>query len=114
MTPASLFAAAAAVLVSSASAGAVELPARKAGLWEIRIKMTGGVMPTARMHHCTDAGTDWRMSTLFNPMAQDPCPQFDVQKIEDTTPSIRYVAPGAGPSPSIRKSPAISASTIVW
>lgn len=83
MTPAGLLAATVTLLLAAGPAGAVELPKRKTGLWEIRIKITGGVMPTAKMYHCTDSGMDWRMSTLFNPMAQDPCPQFDVQKIED-------------------------------
>lgn len=83
MTPAGLFATTAALLLASTAASAVELPKRKTGLWEIRIKITGGMMPTAKMYHCTDAGMDWKMSTLFNPMAQNPCPQFDVQKIED-------------------------------
>lgn len=83
MTPAGLFAATTALLLATVPASAVELPKRKTGLWEIKIKMTGGMMPTAKMYHCTDSGMDWRMSTLFNPMAQNPCPQFDVQKIED-------------------------------
>ena len=36
------------------SAGAAELPVRKPGLWEIKIKLTGGAAPTAMMRHCTD------------------------------------------------------------
>jgi hypothetical protein len=66
------------------AAGAAELPLRKPGLWEIKIKLTGGVAPTAMMRHCTDETTDREMSTLFNPLAPQPCKQSAVQKQGDT------------------------------
>src|SRR5262245_31957959 len=62
------------------SAGAVELPIRKPGLWEIKIKLTGGAAPTAMMRHCTDESTDRQMSTMFNPLAPQPCSKGDIQK----------------------------------
>jgi Protein of unknown function (DUF3617) len=62
------------------SAGAAELPVRKPGLWEIKIKLTGGAAPTAMMRHCTDESTDRQMSTLFNPLAPQPCPKSEVSK----------------------------------
>ena len=66
-------------------AAAAELPTRKPGLWEIKIKLTGGAAPTAVMKHCTDETTDRQMSTMFNPLAQQPCPSNDVQKHPDRT-----------------------------
>ena len=51
------------------SASTAELPVRKPGLWEIKIKLTGGAAPTAVMRHCTDESTDRQMITLFNPLA---------------------------------------------
>jgi hypothetical protein len=65
------------------SAGAAELPVRKAGLWEIKIKLTGGAAPTAMMRHCTDETIDRQMSTMFNPLAPQPCPSNDIQKHPD-------------------------------
>jgi hypothetical protein len=79
-------AAAGAVLIwlgGTLPAGAAELPIRKPGLWEIKIKLTGGAAPTAMMRHCTDATTDRQMSTMFNPLAAVPCPANDVQKHDD-------------------------------
>jgi Protein of unknown function (DUF3617) len=65
------------------SAGAAELPVRKPGLWEIKIKLTGGAAPTAMMRHCTDESTDRQMSTLFNPLQPQPCPKSEVSKQND-------------------------------
>jgi Protein of unknown function (DUF3617) len=62
------------------SAAAAELPVRKAGLWEIKIKLTGGAAPTAMMRHCTDESTDRQMITMFNPLAPPPCSKSDTQK----------------------------------
>jgi hypothetical protein len=62
---------------------AAELPMRKPGLWEIKIKLTGGVMPTAKMFHCTDEKTDREMSTMFNPMRPIACEKRDVERIAD-------------------------------
>ena len=60
-----------------------QLPVRKPGLWEIRIKLTGGAAPTAMMRHCTDETVDRQMSTLFNPLAPQPCAKTMVRKEGD-------------------------------
>jgi hypothetical protein len=70
-------------LGSTLPAATAELPIRKAGLWEIKIKLTGGAAPTAMMRHCTDDTTDRQMSTMFNPLAPQPCPSNDIQKHPD-------------------------------
>jgi hypothetical protein len=64
-------------------ASAAELPIRRPGLWEIKIKLTGGAAPTAMMRHCTDETIDREMSTLFNPLAPPPCKQTEIQKQGD-------------------------------
>jgi hypothetical protein len=64
-------------------AGADELPIRKPGLWEIRIKLTGGAAPTAMMRHCTDESVDRQMSTLFNPLSPPPCSKSSILKEAD-------------------------------
>jgi hypothetical protein len=70
-------------LAGMTPAGADELPVRKAGLWDIKIKLTGGAAPTAMMRHCTDESVDRQMSTLFNPLAPHPCTKTMVQKEGD-------------------------------
>jgi hypothetical protein len=80
--------AAAAVLLSVSLSGTIvawadELPIRKPGLWEIKIKLTGGAAPTAMMRHCTDAAVDRDMSTMFNPLAPSPCTKSTVLKEGD-------------------------------
>jgi hypothetical protein len=70
-------------LAGLSPASADELPVRKAGLWDIKIKLTGGAAPTAMMRHCTDETVDRQMSTLFNPLAPQPCTRTTVQKEGD-------------------------------
>jgi hypothetical protein len=70
-------------LCGALPASADELPVRKPGLWEIKIKLTGGAAPTAMMRHCTDETVDRKMSTLFNPLAPSPCSKSNVQKEGD-------------------------------
>ena len=61
-------------------AGAVELPVRKAGLWEMKTMRTGSPMPEMTIQHCTDATTDKEMSSSFSPVSKDMCSKQDVQK----------------------------------
>ncbi|MEO8319272.1 MAG: hypothetical protein ABI561_13190, partial [Bradyrhizobium sp.] len=55
-------------LLSANAASAVELPVRKAGLWEMKVLRTGSPAPEMTMQHCTDETTDKEMSTAFSPM----------------------------------------------
>ena len=61
-------------------ARAVEMPIRKAGLWEMKMVRTGSPMPEMTMQHCTDESTDKEMSTTFSPMAKEMCSKQDIQK----------------------------------
>ena len=62
------------------SAGAVELPVRKAGLWEMKVVRAGSPSPEMMMQQCTDETTDKDMATSFSPMAKDICSKQDIQK----------------------------------
>jgi hypothetical protein len=66
-------------LLPAADALAVELPVRKAGLWEMKMVRTGGAMPDMTMQHCTDASSDKQMSTSFSP-GKETCSKQDIQK----------------------------------
>ena len=68
------------LLAAAPDARAVDLPVRKAGLWEMKVVRTGSPMPEMTMQHCTDETTDKEMSTAFSPMAKDMCSRQDVQK----------------------------------
>lgn len=61
-------------------AHAVEMPVRKAGLWEMKVVRAGSPVPDMTMQHCTDATTDKEMSTAFSPMSQEMCSKNEIQK----------------------------------
>jgi predicted PP-loop superfamily ATPase len=68
-----------AAVLPATDALAVELPLRKAGLWEMKMVRTGSPIPDMTMQHCTDAATDKQMSTSFSP-GKDSCAKQDIQK----------------------------------
>jgi hypothetical protein len=61
------------------SAVAVELPVRKAGLWEMKV-LSGGTVPEMTMQQCTDETTDKDMATAMSPVAKEICSKQDIQK----------------------------------
>jgi Protein of unknown function (DUF3617) len=67
-------------LLPAIDAAAVDLPVRKAGLWEMKVQRAGSSMPDMTMQHCTDETTDKEMSTAFSPMGKDVCSKQDIQK----------------------------------
>jgi hypothetical protein len=67
-------------LLPALDARAVEMPVRKAGLWEMKIVRTGSPLPEMTMQHCTDQATDKEMNTGFAPAAKDVCSKNDIQK----------------------------------
>ena len=68
------------VLLPAIEARAVDAPARKPGLWEMKMVRTGSPMPEMTMQHCTDETTDKEMSTGLAPTAKDACSKQDLQK----------------------------------
>jgi hypothetical protein len=71
-------------IVSAAPATALDLPARKAGLWEIAMTMEGRNIPMPTAQHCIDAETDKLMSAIGGDMRKDMCSKQDVQKVGNT------------------------------
>jgi hypothetical protein len=68
-------------LLPAVAAAAVELPTRKAGLWEMKVlRAAGGSTPDMTMQQCTDAATDKKMVTSFSPSGNDSCAKQDIQK----------------------------------
>lgn len=69
------------VLMFAVPAAAAELPARKAGLWEMTTTVAGhGVS----MRQCIDARTDQAMPAGAGPAAQRNCSRRDVRTSGDT------------------------------
>ncbi|KRR01687.1 DUF3617 domain-containing protein [Bradyrhizobium valentinum] len=66
-------------LLPASGAVAVELPVRKAGLWEMKV-LSGGSVPEMTMQQCTDETTDKDMSTAMSPVAKDICSKQEIQK----------------------------------
>ena len=67
-------------LLPANDAGAVELPVRKAGLWEMKVVRAGSPVPDMTMQHCTDETTDKMMSDTVSPMGKEMCSKQDIQK----------------------------------
>jgi hypothetical protein len=67
-------------LLPASDAGAVDLPVRKAGLWEMKVVRSGSPVPDMTMQHCTDATTDKEMSAGASTMGKDVCSKQDIQK----------------------------------
>lgn len=67
-------------LLPASDADAVDLPVRKAGLWEMKVVRAGSPVPDMTMQHCTDESTDKEMSAAASPMAKEMCSKQDIQK----------------------------------
>jgi len=67
-------------LAAAPEARAVEIPVRKAGLWELKMLNSGSPLPEMTMQHCTDETTDKAMTDAASPMAKEMCSKQDLQK----------------------------------
>src|ERR1700749_2432998 len=63
-----------------AKAVAVELPLRKAGLWEMKLVRTGSPLPEMTTQHCTHATTEKEGAPAPSPMSKEVCFKRDVQQ----------------------------------
>ena len=74
-----------AVLCLSVPATADEMPARKAGLWEIKTNTGVANVPQVSMKQCIDAATDKMMQNNAGPPgAPKQCTQSNIQKSGNT------------------------------
>jgi hypothetical protein len=75
-----LFLCVAAIAVPASRADDLDLPMRKAGLWDMKMRITGGGIPTMSMQQCTDAATDKDLRTIYSPLARETCSMRPAQK----------------------------------
>jgi hypothetical protein len=75
---------AAVFLLSASPALALDLPTRKAGLWELKMVFEGRGLPAQVMQQCTDAATDTLMTANFGGPGQEDCSKKDVRNSGNT------------------------------
>jgi hypothetical protein len=73
--------AAAVAILLTAPASALDLPARKAGLWEIKMSFEGrNILPQASQH-CIDAETDKLMNSIGAARRGENCSKQDMRRV---------------------------------
>jgi hypothetical protein len=73
-----------ALVLCTGPAAALDLPARKAGLWELKMSFANRKLPVQTMEHCIDAETDKLMNSMGGAMRNDMCSKQDVQMLAGT------------------------------
>ena len=71
------------LLLCVSPAFALDMPPRKAGLWELKMSMEGRSMPMQAFQHCIDAATDKAMNDLGGGM-REQCSKQDMQRAGNT------------------------------
>ena len=69
-----------ALILAAGPAAALDIPERKAGLWEIKMVFEGRDLPPHTAQNCIDAATDKMMNSVGGGMTKDVCSKQDVQK----------------------------------
>ena len=72
------------VLISSAAYAAMDIPARKAGLWQMTMNFEGGHIPQQSIKQCIDAATDKMMNSMGGQMTKENCSKQDMQRVGNT------------------------------
>lgn len=72
------------VTLAPALAIGAEMPARKAGLWQMTMVFDGAGMPHQVVKQCIDAATDKEMNSLGGRMGAESCSQPAIQRAGDS------------------------------
>ena len=67
-------------MAAPALADTVQLPTRKAGLWQIQMQHEGSRIPNMSIEQCTDEAVDREFTSEFAPAAKNTCSKTDIQK----------------------------------
>ena len=78
------FAAVAVTVLFAAPALALDMPTRKAGLWEMKMVFEGLPVPAQTMRQCIDQATDQAMQSQFGAAAQGTCSKQDIKNAGGT------------------------------
>jgi uncharacterized protein DUF3617 len=74
-----------AAVLTAAPAFTFDMPARKPGLWEIKIDFAGRNLPARTMQQCIDAATDKIMNAQFGGTTKEACAKQDIKNAAGTT-----------------------------
>jgi Protein of unknown function (DUF3617) len=74
----------AAACLAALPAQAIDMPARKPGLWEMKMNFEGRNTPPQVMQQCIDAETDKMMGAMGGNTRNDACSKHDVQQAGNT------------------------------
>ena len=85
-----------AALLVAAPALAQEIPARKAGLWEMTMTFEGLGAPPQTMQQCIDAATDKAMQDMSQGVRGQGCSKRETKKVGDTIVFDSVCNMGAG------------------
>jgi hypothetical protein len=89
-----------ALTLIATSAAAQDMPARKAGLWELTMTFEGRNTPPQTMQHCIDAATDKAMQDMSAGARGQTCSKRDVKKVGNTIVFDSVCNIGAGTTSS--------------
>lgn len=67
-------------ILAPSLAHALDVPPRKAGLWEMTMTFEGRNLPQQHIKQCIDAATDKMMNSLGGQMGKEACAQQNVQQ----------------------------------
>ena len=81
-------------------ATAQDMPARKAGLWEMTMTFEGRGAPPQTMQQCIDAATDKAMQDMSQGMRGQSCSKREVKKVGNTIVFDSVCSMGAGTTTS--------------
>ena len=90
----------AAAMLGVAPAFALDLPTRKAGLWEIKMVFEGRNLPAQVMRQCVDAATDKLLNSKFGGANQEKCAKQDMKNSGGTLTIDSVCDFGAGTTTS--------------
>jgi hypothetical protein len=69
----------AAAMLTAAPVFALDMPTRKAGLWELKMAFEGRNLPAQVIRQCVDASTDKLMNANFGGSALEACSKKDIK-----------------------------------
>jgi hypothetical protein len=87
-------------LLTAAPAFALDMPTRKAGLWEIKMVFEGRNLPAQVMRQCVDAITDKLLNAKFGGSNQEKCSKQDIKNSGGTMTVDSVCDFGAGTTTS--------------
>jgi hypothetical protein len=103
-----------AMLVPSFADAAIDMPARKAGLWQMTMTFEGRNLPQQNIKQCIDAATDKQMNSMGGQFQKENCSKQDMQRVGNTiiVDSVCKMGPGTSVTHAVMTGDFNSAYTV--